>query len=383
MVQYVTTRRANWYQDAIANPRDFWKIQLRNDMKVTELRDFLRAQHIPVGQRALKPTLLAQHIRWQRGLPDYEKCSLPELRTLASNRGLFNMPGIRKPQRKAGFVARLEEADDGETFTRFLDLPAELRLRIYEFHFHSFETDVKALPAPFPIPITEVSSQLRSESLPLYYSICTFDFDVNQIRRPHFTGQHYYMNGENRFSSTSMQKFIHKGPAERIAMLRKVKIQGEMVNAQRPYNLALEVIPDDLWINTTVDFGSDHKDANVGPHKEHTKNSGGAKSARLREQTMALLRKVISGMNQRQGGKKLLASDISAICNIFNDGRVRVAHKDWISERLIETLRDRADAEKSSQAAIKDGSEIDSDEENDDDSESEKDSLRINDDLLW
>lgn len=179
------------------------------------------------SQNALKPALIAQHMRWQRGLLNCEKCSATELRTFATRRGILNKSELRKPPRVVNLAARLEKADDCETFSRFLDLPAELRLRIYGLHFHGFDSDVNALLAPYPAPMTEVNSQLRSESLPVHYSICTFGFDVAQIRRPLYLGDIYYDNrGRSR---TSMQKFIHKAPAEQTAMLRKMKIWGKHV----------------------------------------------------------------------------------------------------------------------------------------------------------
>ncbi|KAI5359876.1 hypothetical protein Slin15195_G117360 [Septoria linicola] len=57
------------------------------------------------------------------------------------------------------------------TFHRFLDLPPELRNRIYETYFAEFKTP---LYAPSQPPITKVSRQLRAETLAMFYGSSTF-----------------------------------------------------------------------------------------------------------------------------------------------------------------------------------------------------------------
>ncbi|KAK5114060.1 hypothetical protein LTR85_010366 [Meristemomyces frigidus] len=69
-------------------------------------------------------------------------------------------------------IAMLEAADRALTFGRFLDLPAELRNRIYRYATVS-EPSV-ALVRPYVPAICQASSQLRSESLPIYYGVNSF-----------------------------------------------------------------------------------------------------------------------------------------------------------------------------------------------------------------
>ena len=64
----------------------------------------------------------------------------------------------------------LEEADENMGFERLLDLPPELRVLIYGFYFDS----LPKLREPVQPPLSQVSRLLRQESLPVFYSTCTF-----------------------------------------------------------------------------------------------------------------------------------------------------------------------------------------------------------------
>ena len=123
MVQYVTMKR-RYRRPYMSDPRDFWKIRRRNDLTKAQLKDALRNRNLPYFENSLKPVLIEQHVRWQRGLLNYEKCSSTEVQKFATDRGILTTSEVRKPPRKAELTARLEEADDGEMFSRFLDLPA-------------------------------------------------------------------------------------------------------------------------------------------------------------------------------------------------------------------------------------------------------------------
>ncbi|KAF2166940.1 hypothetical protein M409DRAFT_54702 [Zasmidium cellare ATCC 36951] len=60
----------------------------------------------------------------------------------------------------------LERADEYRTFTKFLELPTELRVHIYLLHFADLPPVPISTESP---PITQVSSLLRKEALPLWY----------------------------------------------------------------------------------------------------------------------------------------------------------------------------------------------------------------------
>ena len=106
----------------------------------------------------------------RRGLLSYEPCTTLELRRFIVDRCI----GISatKPT-KADLVAILETADDEACFPQFTKLPAELRLCIYTMYFDSFSEEIPVTPCQ--PPLVKVSSQVRLESLPVYYSTCVFE----------------------------------------------------------------------------------------------------------------------------------------------------------------------------------------------------------------
>lgn len=118
--------------------------------------------------------------RAEQGLPSYDRLSQEQLRTIADRR-CPNRPGPRRNGRRE-LIASLEKADlDGQKFRRFMDLPPELRVRIYEFHFESFD----ALYGPADPPITKVSTTVRQESLALFYQQVRYDITFEFIRKDH------------------------------------------------------------------------------------------------------------------------------------------------------------------------------------------------------
>ena len=74
----------------------------------------------------------------------------------------------------------LEQADEGTTFHHFLDLPAELRSHVYAHYFSS----LPRLEQPVQPPISRVSRLVRQESLPIFYSTCTFVLNMCEPRYP-------------------------------------------------------------------------------------------------------------------------------------------------------------------------------------------------------
>ena len=72
-----------------------------------------------------------------------------------------------------------------DLFALFTNLPSELRIRIYEAHFEQ-ESEVE-IPTMWherhglygtwknrQPPITRINCQIRAESLPTFYGLCTF-----------------------------------------------------------------------------------------------------------------------------------------------------------------------------------------------------------------
>ncbi|GIZ43349.1 hypothetical protein CKM354_000658100 [Cercospora kikuchii] len=303
MVQIVTFRRASAPDLSGTIEDNFWKLVRREDLLRPDIMTLLRAARLPVKFSATKEELLQQHICWQRRQLDYGRCTVAELRTFSVQRGIVDSRVARKLRSKE-LVSKLHEADDGETFNRFLDLPAELRLYIYELYFESFETQERPLPAPYPIPLAHVSSLLRKEVLPVYYDVCTFEYNV-------FCIGFYLPWGSSRTRDRPpMLDFIIKGPAEHVAMLRKVnmdlRIEGGCDHDDDRTN---------SFIVFRIDFGTDHKRAELYLDYQASIEEGEGEF----DLVSTSIRDILSAIDTRPSGKKVLKSDLQAILAIFQD----------------------------------------------------------------
>lgn len=141
----------------------------------------------------------------ERGLLNYENCSIDELEAFIGARRL-NLPSadsysihiqtttinlrdtqkrqlrrqerdgkiddMRAKAKKAAYIAVLHDADDTVVFNRFFRLPPEVRTIVYK-HYHD---DLPALPAfPHQPPLTVASKTLRDEALPSFYEQSIFE----------------------------------------------------------------------------------------------------------------------------------------------------------------------------------------------------------------
>ncbi|KAF7185340.1 hypothetical protein HII31_13319 [Pseudocercospora fuligena] len=123
------------------------------------------------------------HCRRQRGLLNYSKYDVEELRGFCTNRGLkLPKAGKNKRQNKNLLIKHLDAADDDATFDKFLDLPPELRVIMFEWHFRDIapsdrenyylaETIIRAQP-----PIARTSPLIRKEALDVWYKMVTYKF---------------------------------------------------------------------------------------------------------------------------------------------------------------------------------------------------------------
>ncbi|PIA91563.1 hypothetical protein CB0940_09042 [Cercospora beticola] len=124
--------------------------------------------HIPI-YRPDRRTLAHYLQRRDRQLPCYFGCSVAELQQYVKARGLELEQSRRSLTNK--LLTALETADANPSFEHLLDLPPELRNRIYECYMSSFGS---VLQSPTQPPLTKVSRQIREETLPIFYNTCTF-----------------------------------------------------------------------------------------------------------------------------------------------------------------------------------------------------------------
>lgn len=113
--------------------------------------------------------------RAQRDLLRYEDLNERTLRNFCRDRKLLQKMGDFTHKE---CIQKLEDADERVTFTRFIELPAELRVEVYKWHFAQLQTDgekrrrrvrVHDGEGPLPqAPIAKVSRRLRAEALPIF-----------------------------------------------------------------------------------------------------------------------------------------------------------------------------------------------------------------------
>lgn len=80
-------------------------------------------------------------------------------------------------------VVLLDRADQAPVFAGFVRLPPEIRNRVYGMYFADLQ---QPLVAPVQPPLTLTSSQVRSESLQMFYDACTFEIRLEQRREWNF-----------------------------------------------------------------------------------------------------------------------------------------------------------------------------------------------------
>lgn len=171
MVQFKTVDIA--YRNSLAFsthpwPNSYWKLGLNGykDRTNKELVEYLKDHGYECRDKMSRPGIVDAIGRYHRGLMSYEGRSVNELQTFCKARGLPT-----KATTASGLARALEKADDLATFSRFFNLPAEIRNVIYELHFDGFEPFMEKFVQP---PLTLASKQLRSEALPLFYDCATF-----------------------------------------------------------------------------------------------------------------------------------------------------------------------------------------------------------------
>lgn len=147
---------------------NYWKLRCTKHTTITQARKAMPPLYCP--RDAKRDRVMNLLYRAERGLLSYGYYTKANLQVFVEDRRLQDT--IPATATKSEMIAGLEKADDDATFSRFVELPPELRVRIYEYHFHTFgSVDTPAQP-----PVTLVSRLLREEALPLFYEIGRFKF---------------------------------------------------------------------------------------------------------------------------------------------------------------------------------------------------------------
>ena len=162
----------------------YWRLDDHTQQNKCSMRDKIHALgYSNVKDRLTKKDLSTYLERQDKGLLCYEKCSNDEIRAFANARDILCWVGdddLALPDQRSLTIDALMEDDGDPRFSKFLDLPAELRQRIYEYYDAEFE-DI--LVYPTKPPLAQTCHQLYQEVLPVFYSKHEFAIDVIRDRR--------------------------------------------------------------------------------------------------------------------------------------------------------------------------------------------------------
>jgi hypothetical protein len=194
------------------HPADYWKIPgLIGDTRTPALKEYIDK---PGGKHhtsaVTRKRLIELVTRTKRGLRCYDGDTVTELKHFGLHRG-FDAPSLNV--KKQALIDILETADEEATFDRFLELPAELRVYIYELHFASYGDHPRAIESAAPPPITQVNSQIRQETLKLFYQTCDFQFVFTSA------GPISQLAIEN-----GTAKFVRELPCKHLATIRNMRL---------------------------------------------------------------------------------------------------------------------------------------------------------------
>lgn len=109
-------------------------------------------------------------------------------------------------------VETLEKDDDEPSFHKVMDLPAELRVRIYEFYIEDFPI---ALYKPTQPPLATISRHIRNEFLPVFYKRHEFVLKMRLITK----------KGCRLQWTPHTDCFIKSLHPHHLAMIRKINIE--------------------------------------------------------------------------------------------------------------------------------------------------------------
>ncbi|TKA70254.1 hypothetical protein B0A55_07762 [Friedmanniomyces simplex] len=204
------------------NHDDYWKIDLYNGT-AKEMRAWLEDRHYQVGAFKEKDRLDQCILRSKLGRISYYKHTNAELRNLIAIRKIdTSAPSMQhyRGNTKEKLLALLDYEDEHPKFERFLQLPPELRNKVYAYHYADFRDRIYAPSQP---PLSRICRQLRRESLPMFYATCEFE-----LRLQRFSPSYRYSNPRPAtFRLTvgdRMLLFLHSTDPKHLAAIRRLHI---------------------------------------------------------------------------------------------------------------------------------------------------------------
>lgn len=176
----------------VRGPNTYWKIPkyyftnqysgvAPSERKRMAVR-YLEERNIKVSRETTLERLADLVSRFERGCLNYTSYDANTLEGFAAARSLQDYGNGRLS--KKALIGVLEHADDNARFERMLELPAELRVRIYEYYCLALGHSFALGPGYVPLehrqpPLTLACRLLRQESLPLFYDTCVLLVDFH------------------------------------------------------------------------------------------------------------------------------------------------------------------------------------------------------------
>lgn len=174
MVQYRLNLRGELAYRRNNDPDHYWKLETVAYLKDARLQEEFYRLKLYRNPRLNRQRKVELYARAQRGFLPYDIYSLFELKGFAKSRKI-SLPHGRLSA--SVLIQQLERADDNATFSRFSDLPPELRQVVFEWYFVSISQEFPLLTFKQP-HVTMVSRLFRKEALPLFYRLCTFELEI-------------------------------------------------------------------------------------------------------------------------------------------------------------------------------------------------------------
>ena len=223
-------------------------------------------------------------------MPSYEGIRLLELKRLAAQREISLAPWATLDD----FKAQLEQADDEHNaFHRFLDLPPELRERVYTQFFNSYIDDDNPKCQP---PISYASRTVRQEALPVFYGCCWFSIrascGISRELKPITDGQRIA-----DVLSPNSAAFMKSISALELGRIRSLRLN--VLGCEIHLKLDARDQKDPITIRTPyiVDLGS----------------SSNSTQRERKEQMLSDLRTIALGVAAREGPLKLREGDLERL----------------------------------------------------------------------
>jgi hypothetical protein len=290
-----------------AGHSSYWNLKDGELLNKDDLYNKLYWNNFHVLKSTKADRLRELYVRSQRGMRSYEGVNRKELEHYITQRRiplpdmvLATMEDLKR---------QLEQNDDeNNTFHRFLDLPPELRERIYAQYFDTYNEDDNPKCQP---PISYASRTVRRESLPLFYECCLFSIRAAtgiQQDLPPIADDQNITDVLSRDSSAFMKSIS----AQNLGRLRWLRMN--FLGWELQLILYAKDQKDPIRIST--------------PYKVDLKCSGDKAKHERRERMYSELRAIALDVAAREGPLKLRGGDLERMYET-----VRIAFEELYPER--------------------------------------------------